>query len=167
MADQDKGLAGAGKFSLQPFDGLNVQMVGRLVQQHKFRRLGHQFGQRGPAPLAARSGRNRHIGAEFQPLGHHIHLVSLLLGQTAGRVISQSGKARDVGVLLHIADADAGGHDARAAVRQDEPGHHLHQGGLARAIAAHQRHPVARLDHEVKLVENWIAAKGQRNLREL
>ena len=53
MADEDEGRAQALDLALQPFDGGQVEVVGRLVQQQDVR-LGRQNArQRGTAGLAA------------------------------------------------------------------------------------------------------------------
>src|SRR6185312_15361203 len=41
----------------------------------------------------------------------------------------------------------------RARRQRLRPGHQLDHGGLPRAVHAHQRHPVAALDHEVRIPE--------------
>ena len=53
VADDDIGRARVGQFLLQPFDGRDIQVVGRLVQQHHFRRFSHQLGQSRPAAFPA------------------------------------------------------------------------------------------------------------------
>ena len=167
MADQHIGAAGRFQLGLQPFDGLDVQMVGRFVQEHQLRRLGHEFGQGRPPPLTARGGGDRRFGVELQPLGHDGHLIAFAIGQAAGRVIAQGGIARQIGVLLHISHGHTGRHNAQTRIRLDQPRHHLHQGGLARSIAPHQRNPVAGLHHKVKVVEDRIATEGQGNAGKL
>ena len=82
----------------------------------RLRRLGHQLGQRGTAPLATRSGGDRGFGIELQPLGGHGHAVILALGQARGGIVAQRGKTLQIGVLLHIANADPRRHDADAVI---------------------------------------------------
>jgi hypothetical protein len=142
-------------------------MVGRFVQQHQFRRLGQKLGQRRPATFAAGGGGDRGGGVELQPLGHHGKPVILAFGQVRGGEIAKRGKAGKVGLLLHIADGHAGRHGPQAAVGLDQPGHHLHQRRLARAVAADQRDAVAGLDGQRELVEDRVAAEGQRDAGKL
>jgi hypothetical protein len=52
VADEDKGGAGGRKLGLQPFDRLDVEVVGRFVQEHEFRRFGQKLCQRGAAAFA-------------------------------------------------------------------------------------------------------------------
>ena len=167
VADQHKSGAGALQFFFKPFNRLDIEMVGRLVQQHQFRRFGHQLGQGGTATLPARCRGDKRFRIELQPFGHHGDLVFLALGQHGGGVIAQGFKPRQIGVLLHIADMHTGRHHAQALVGFDQPGHHLHQGGFTRAVAANQRHPVTGLDDKIKLVKNGIAAESQRDARKL
>ena len=167
VRDQHESGAGAFKFFFKPFNGLDIKMVGRLVQQHQFRRFGHQLGKRRTATLAARCGGYGCFGVELQPFGHHRHFIFFALGQHGCRVIAQGRKARQIRVLLHIADMHAGRHHADAVVGFHKPRHHLHQGGFARAVAADQRHPITGLDDKIKLVKNGIAAESQRDARKL
>ena len=88
MADQHIGATGRFQLGLQPFDGLDVQVVGRLVQEHQLRRLGHEFRQSRAPPLTARSGRNGRFRVELQPFGHDGHLIAFAFRQTAGSVIA-------------------------------------------------------------------------------
>ncbi len=54
-------------------------------------------------------------------------------------------------------------HNDVAAIRFDQTGHHLHQGGFARPIAPDQSDPVARLHHQIKIREHRIAPKREGN----
>ena len=94
VRDQHEGRAGAGKLFFQPADGLDIQMVRRLVQQHQLGRLGQQAGQCGAATLAPRGGRHRPVGIEFQPLGRHLDPVALGLVQSGAGEIAQGGIGR-------------------------------------------------------------------------
>jgi len=61
VRNKDIGRAGGFQFVFQPRNRLNIQMVGRFVQQHQFGRFGHQFGQGRASPLATRCGGHRAI----------------------------------------------------------------------------------------------------------
>src|SRR5690606_34748555 len=56
--------------------------------------------------------------------------------------------------------------EALAAVRLNDAGDHLEQGGLARAIAAHERQPVARLHHQLDAGEKRRRAEAQAHVLE-
>ena len=70
------------QLALQPFDRLDVEMVGRLVEQHQLGRLGHQPRQRRAPPLAARGGGDRGGGIEAQPLGRDRQAIVLARRQS-------------------------------------------------------------------------------------
>ncbi|MPL74802.1 hypothetical protein SDC9_20621 [bioreactor metagenome] len=161
VRDQHEGGAGGLQLVLEPADRLDVEVVGGLVEQHELGRLGQKLGQRRAPPLAARGGGNRGLGAEFQPLGHHLDAVLFGLGEAGAGEIAERGKPRQVGFLLHVAHARAARHHARSLVGFDEPRHHLHQRRLARAVAADERDAVALLDGEIEPVEDGVAAEGE------
>ena len=167
MADEDKGRAGVGQFGLKPGNRLDVQMVGRLVQQHQLRRFGHQLGQRRAPPFAARGGGDRPGGVELQPLARNLDLVGFGGVQTAGSIIAQRREPFHLWVLFHVTHGDAGCHHAGALIRLDQPGHHLHQRGFARSVAPHQRDAIPRLDHQRQIGKNGLAPEGERDVGEL
>ena len=167
VADQHEAGASRAKLVLEPGDGGDVEMVGRLVEQHQLRRLGKELGERGPAPLAARGGGRVAGRVEGQALGDHLDLVVLARIEFRGGIVAERREARHRGLLLHVADGGAGRQRARAAVGLHQPRHYLHQRRLAGAVPAHERHPVAGLNHEVEPVEDRIAAIGQGDVGEL
>ena len=142
-------------------------MVCRLVEQHQFGGFGHQFCQCRAAPFPARCRFRVARRVEFQPVGHHINTVGFLWWQAAGGVITQCGEAFHRRFLLHIAHADAGGCDARAAIGLNQAGHHLHQGRFARPVAPDQCNTVTRLHDQGQVFEYRITAKCQADVGKL
>ena len=59
---------------LKPFDGADVQMVGRFVEQQQFGRNGQSLGQGQTLLLPAREGANARIGIERKTLDHPLRL---------------------------------------------------------------------------------------------
>jgi hypothetical protein len=53
VRDHDQRLAESLEVPLEPLDGLEVQVVGRLVQEQDFGLLEQQLGQQRPRPLPA------------------------------------------------------------------------------------------------------------------
>ena len=167
VGNQHIGGAGLRQLGLQPLDRFDIQVVGRLVQQHQIGRFGHQLGQRRAPPFPARGGLDRPRRIELQPFRGHLDPVGLRRIQARGREIPKRGKARHVGLLLHIADAGARRDDPRAAVGLDQTGHDLHQGGFARPVAPDKRHAVAGLNHQRQIGKHGISAEGQRDVGKL
>ena len=167
MGDQDESGAGGGKLGLQPFDGLDVEVVGRFVEEHELRRLGQQLGQGRAAAFAPGGGGDGGFGVELQAFGHHGKAVVLAFGKVRGGEITEGGEARKIRLLLHVAYGHARGDGAGAAVGLDQPGHHLHQRRLARSVAAHKGNSFAGLDGQREVVEDRIAAEGQRDAGKL
>ena len=167
VRDHHEGLAGLGQVGFQPADRLDVEMVGRFVQQQQVRVLGQDLGQRGAPAFPARGRRDRRRRRELQPLGRDIDPIGLGRRQGAGGIVAQRGESRQVGVLLHVADLHPRGDAADPGIGLDQSGHDLHQGGFSRPVAADQRDPVAGLDHKVKRIEQRGAAEGERDAGEL
>ena len=167
VADQNETRTGRFQLVLEPCNRFDIQMVGRLIQQHQFRRFRHQFCQCRPPAFATGCGVHIACGIKFQAFCDHIDLIGLINIKPAGGIITQSGETGHRRVLLHIAHLHAGGRDTGAAVRQNQPRHDLHQGRFARSIAPDQRHTVTGLDDQGQVFEYRIAAEGQRDIREL
>ena len=80
---------------LQPANRRDVEMVGRLVEQHEVRRLGQQAGQRGAAPFAARGrGTGRARGRRRAPPPPRRRAIPRRGQGRRGREIAQRGVAR-------------------------------------------------------------------------
>ena len=78
VADDHDRRARLGEVLFQPGDGGDVEMVGRLVEQHQVGRLGEDPRQRRAAPLAARRRRGSRLGVELDAL--HRDLGAPVLG---------------------------------------------------------------------------------------
>ena len=72
VADDHIGRPHLAQLGFKPGDGLDIQVVCGLVQQHQIGGLGNDAGQRRAPPLAARGARRVHFRAQFQPLGGHL-----------------------------------------------------------------------------------------------
>ena len=136
---------------LQPFDGRQIEMVGRLVEQQHVGRGRQHARERGAARLAAREVRGILAAVEAELFEQIARRVGIVAGPEAGLDIGERrGEAGEVRLLRQVAHGGAGLHEARAAVGLDQPGGDLEQRRLARAVAADQadalagRRPTAR-----------------------
>jgi hypothetical protein len=133
-------------------------VVGRLVEQQHVRVLRQRATDGGAAALAARCGVGGAIEVEPDLLGDRLHLVH---GRGVGRsqrIIAQRRAAFHARLLLQQDHPRTGLDGAAALVRIDGTGDQLEQGGLARAVAADQRQPVARADMDVQMPEQPAGA---------
>ncbi len=186
--------------ALQPLGGVQIQVVGGLVQQEDVGVLQYKPCQVDPGlfPAGQRvKGARAHIGPDAQAVadlvqpglgviaapglksggelvvpGHHLGVVPV------GHFRRQLGELRLHGVeggeggVQHVpdgvarrVDGDLGdepqplarGDGHRALVRVHLPGHHAENGGLARAVAAQQAHPLPLVDLEGEAVQNSFA----------
>ena len=163
MADHENGAAGRDQLFLELLDGEDVEVVGRLVEQHKVRLFGEGLGERGAADLAARQVDRRLGGIKAE--GGEPGLGRPGLGLTRGGIVEQ-GVAGDHRFLRHIGKPDAGLDGAFAGVRLDLAHDDLHQGGFSGAIPSHETGPGARLDRDVDALEQGTGAVLQTDVLE-
>ena len=101
MADHDDGLVELAEVVLQPVAGLEVEVVGGLVEQHQVGGRDELRGEPEPAALAAAQARERtgarFRGIEAQPLQHRVdpgaELVAALVRE-ALQVVAVAGRGR-------------------------------------------------------------------------
>ena len=156
----------AREMRLQPGDRLDVEMVGRLVEQHQLRRLGDQLRQRRPPPLAARGPLRRQHRVELQPVHRRRHPPLLAGVEPLPGERPERREGREVRVLRHVADAHPRPHEPRAGVGLDQPRHQLHQRRLARPVAPDQRDPLARMDRERDALEQRRRRRSRGGCRQ-
>ena len=168
MADDDQRAAAAGEFAFQPFDGGEIEMVGRLVQQQDVGRGRQHARQRGAARLAAGEMRGVFVAVQPELLQQIARLVVVVAGAEAGLDIGErGGEAGEIRLLRQIADGGAGLHEAAAAVGLDQPGRDLQQRRFAGAVAADQADALGRRDRQFDARQQRRAAEGQRDVFQL
>ena len=163
MADHQDGEAGGLELVFEGFDGEDVEVVGRLVQQQQVRLFGEGASEVGAARLAAGEALCGLFGVQAEGLQPLVGGPGI--GAARGRVIAQ-GRADDGGLLRDIGEASAGLQRAFARVRLDQAHDQPHQSGLARAVPADQAGVLARLDGQVDAVEQGERAVLQADVAE-
>ena len=177
---------------LQPDNGVDVQVVGGLVQEQQRGALGQGPGQKHPALEAAREG--FHPGARRQPqTGQHSAqpvvrgpylLVIALLGvvdtplppaqasQHASLVAQALGRHLvDLALqaVIHLLGQVAGFQPHFAAglpgVGGQGAGQHLEQTGLAGPVAPHEANPLTGLHPETNSVQELGTAESQADVK--
>ncbi len=142
---------------LQPLDRGEIEVVGRLVHQQQIGVLRKRAGDACPTPLAAAGAcrRGRHVDPELA--GDRLDLVHRRGMGARQRPVHQGGEAGEVGLLLERDDPCARLDLAQAPVGIDAGVDQAEQRGLADAVTADQRQPVAGADVQVEAVPPTIA----------
>ena len=168
VADEHEGAALVGQARFEPFDGRQVEVVGRLVEQQDVGRRRQHVGERRAAQLAARQGRRVLLAAEAQLLQQIAGLMRIVGGAEAGFHVGQrGGVAGEVGLLRQVAHGGARLHEALAPVGLDQARGDPEQRRLARAVAPDQAHPLPRRHSELRPLQQRRAAKGELDVAEL
>src|SRR5690606_10656164 len=157
VADDDERALVAAEPGFEPFDRGEVEVVGRLVEQQEVGLERERAGNSGAALLApaCRGGGAAHVDAEL--VGDRLDLVPLrrvpAIRVPCERKVHQRGERREIGLLLEHDDPGARLDRALALVGLDAVRDQPEQRGLADAVAADQRQPVARTDVQVEVAE--------------
>ncbi len=155
VADDQQGRAAGFEPRLQGFDGQDVQVVGRLVQQQHLRVLGEGPRQSRAADFPTRQADGRPLGIE--PEGVQLRLGPVRRRSARGRVVDQL-RPGDGRLLGHPDHPRRGLQRAFPGIRLGLAGQHPQQGRLARAVAADQAGTRAGLQRQVDPVEQLMAA---------
>ncbi len=168
MGDQQQGAVEVEQQLLEQLQGLDVQVVGRLVEHQHVGRLGEQLGQQQAVGLPARERLDRLADPlrgeeEVLQVAHHVSVaaahrdpvaalghvvVDALLGLEPAAQLVEVGHLQ-LGPELHLA---LGG---RELAQQD-----LEQGCLAGAVAADQTDAVAALDLQGEVADHRLVAEA-------
>ena len=167
VGDEEEGALEAQEEVLQPVDGVQVEVVGGLVQQQDVGMAGQGPGQQDAALHAAREGAEVGAGLQLQAGEDGLYLVpdaSLASAdagshQMEGRPLQSRrdllGQAGDAHVLLKV---DVAG------VRGQLSAHELHEGGLAGAVAAEQTDALALVQVQLDAVQERRTAEAEAHI---
>ena len=162
MGDQDDRAVVGLKCLDQRVPALDVEVVGRLVEHQKLRRLVRDEREVEPRLLAAREGRDRHIRllpAEAEGAEAGADAV----GRGGRHETRKMAERRALGlqrvdlVLREIPDREPGRPRYRAPLRLQHVRQQLGEGGLAVAVRAQQRHPLVRIDAQADAAQHGLA----------
>src|SRR4029079_7849447 len=108
----------AAQFLLQPLDGLQVEMIGRLVQEKDLAICDQRAGEIGPSRLAARELRNEPAGIERQAVEQRRNPVRFVCfcSEATGHMVVNRFAGSGSRLLRQVGDARAGLHETAAAV---------------------------------------------------
>ena len=171
MAHRHEGLGLARQQLLEPEDAVDVEVVGRLVEQQQLG-LAHQLARDGEPLLPAARERLRllRLVREAGPshrdgdLAVALVRVEPLVRERLAQHRADARARLERGVLRHVADAQALACGARARRRRLEASEDLQQRRLARAVRAHEADVVVLEDAEREALEERRRAEGLAEL---
>jgi hypothetical protein len=168
VADEHERRAHGLELALQPFDGWQVEVVGRLVEKQDVRLRRQHARQRGAAGLPAREVRRRLLAREAELLEEIACPIGVVPRREPRLHVGECrGKGRQVRLLRQIADRRRGLDKALAPVLLHQTGGDLEQRRLARAVAAHEAEPLPLSDAELGARQERRAAEGQVDVGQL
>ncbi len=175
MADQEDRAGIVLQPLLEQLEGVDVEVVGRLVEDQHVGRQREQPRQQQAVALAARERAHRRVRAlggkqEVAEVAHHMLAAAGGLDPLAARAdrVGQRGIQRQRAAHLvevrHL-QPRAQPHPARARLQlaEDQP----QQRGLAGAVGADQPDLVAAQDRRIEALDDAAPAKAQRHLAQL
>ena len=162
-----------GQEGFEPGDGLDIEVIGRLVEQQQLR-LADQRARQQHAPLpSARQRVDIDVGRQLQPRHHHVGLVRALplvvrieRAETLAHHLGDGAIGRQRHILNEPRHARARLPPHGAPIGRQIAGDDLHQRRLAGAIAADDRDALAGIDLERHIVEKRNVAVGVRDVFE-
>ena len=159
----------------QHFEGLDVEVVGGLVQDQQVRRLGEQPGQDDAVALAA--GQRRHrghgpLGAEEEALEVADDVARPAVDEDVVAAVGDGLGHGLVGVelppqLVEVADLEIGARLHRPGVGRDLPHQDAQQRALADAVVADEPDAVTAHDAERQVPDQRLAAVAVGDVAEL
>ena len=176
MGDEEKRGFRLEQEFLEPEDGFEIEVVRRLVEQEQVGLAGQGAGQQHPAlePTGKRGefpfGRQAEVDDEvFDPdIALPVLLVVVGIVTQTRRHDVVHGAGHIGRHLLGEARVNrSGGTGHIAGVRLHFAGNHLHQCGLAGAIAAQKADSLAGLDLEIDVFKDGRPTKVERDVEEV
>ena len=164
---QHGALKRVGQVLFEPGDGLDVEVVGGLVQDGEIRLAHEDLGEGHAAAFAAGEASDLAIPvfvADAEAIEHGVGLVFAAVGQrlrhdlAGGLLVVEDGLLREITnrrVATGLDDAVIGGLESG-----DDP----QEAGFARAVAAEQAHFFAAADGERDVLEEGLRAVGLRDV---
>ena len=179
---------------LQPLDGVQVEVVGRLVQQQHVGPRHQRLRQRHALARAARQRAHRRVGGQPQALQHLVHPLApapavlrldarlqcvQIIGtcapgfdqgaqrrQSLGDRIGHRGVGRQRRLLGDVGHRQIARHLQLAVIHALESPQNAQQGRLAGAVAPDQPHPLFRLEREIRVVQQRQVAERQLSIEQ-
>ncbi len=165
MGDDDERGGTTGEVLGQPGDGLDVEVVGRLVEHDQVVVAEEQPGQRAATPLA--TGQAGDLSVERDAGKQDLDDLAgervggpLVLREVAEDRLLDGRRRVEVVTLGEVAEVEAAGARDPALVGVLEPADDPQQGGLAVSVAADDSDPLTGAHTEADSVEEGADAVG-------
>ena len=175
VCDEHDGALVIGEEALEPGDGVDVQMIGGLVEQQHVRFRHECAREQHAPPPAARQCVDDGVSRQLEPREDEIHFVLAppFLGSIARHVrepfrddLEDRARGRQRHVLHETRHAQPGRTPNRPGVRRQVSTDNLEERRLPRAVSADNRHAFLRLDLQRSVVEERKMPEGNRNVIE-
>ena len=169
MRDEDQRAAVIREKVLEPGDGVDVEMIGRLVEQQHIGFGDQRACQQHPPPPTARQGIDPRLGRQIETRQDQFDLVLAmpvfeLVGarriQAFGDDVVDRSRRGQRYVLDETSHLQAGLSPQRAGVWRQLAGQHLEQRRFAGAVSADDRNPLAGFNLQRDGIEQWQMAEG-------
>ena len=167
MRNQHQRAARLLQLAFKPFDGGQIEMVGRFVQHQYIGFWRHDAGKGRTSCFTAGKARRIFLPGEtemLQKIGDAIGIVTgsePRFGIGLNRVVTSKIRG-----LLQITDGGGRMPENLTRLRLDQTRGDLHQGGLAGTVAPDEADAVARFHLEIGAVEQRGHAEGQLDVIE-
>jgi len=193
VGDGDDGTLEVHQQAFEPFDGVQIQVVGGFVEQQHIGLRHQRLGQRHALFGTARQGTHHGVGVQVQALQGFIHplfpvpavqgldlalhriqiaVAQAILFNQANHPFqscADSYKNRSISVelrlLCHIRNARTALHLQGAVIGFFHPAQNFEHGRLAGAVAANQPHTFLGFEGEVSVVEQRDVPKSQLGVK--
>ena len=170
MGDEQERAAERLERVLERLARVEVEVVGRLVEDQDVRLRRHQHRQREPPALAARQSRQRLLGLgarEQEAPEQGARPAGREPGGALGGLERGARRAELLRVLREVAELHVVPGAQPARLERAAPGERLDQGRLADAVGADERHVLAALEPELAVLEQRPAGHLEPRVVEL
>jgi hypothetical protein len=148
-----------------PFDGGQIEMIGRLVEEQNIG-FGRENAGEGRAPRLAAGKFRGVLAAAKAELIEQDERAMRVVGRPEPRldIGERSQKGGEVRLLRQITHIGVGLHESRSAVAFQQTGGDLQKRRFARAVAADETEALAGGNREIGGLEKGLAAERERNI---
>ena len=167
VRDEKERRPASEKEILEQGDGVDVQVIGGLVEQQEVRTVAQPTGDENPAHDASRQRPEFGVRVEAQAGDRRVGGLFYLPAVPSGDdIVNRTGQAGER-FLRHEGDLEALPANDLPGIRRDFAMNEAEKRGLPRSVAADQADPLSRLDPEVDAVEQGRTAEGDADAAQI
>src|SRR5579872_1601709 len=165
MADEHQRRAQERQFAFEPFDGGQIEMIGRLVEEQNVGLRRQHARQRHATSFAARKVARIFFAGKAEIVQQEPRAMAIVLMAEASLDLSERRvEAGEIRLLRQIGDARVGLQKAPPRIRRDKAGGDFEQRRLAGTVTADEAEAVALEDGKLRFRQERRAAKAQGDL---